>query len=103
MLKLVSYRNSVLARIADCPVNNHVPTVLYESLAKIFIEKNSIMKKISTKTFLISIATIILWMIGSHFILKENSSFTTIIIVAIIILTGLYSQIKKDIRINSEK
>ena len=60
------------------------------------------MKKISTKTLLISIVAIILWMIGSYFILKENNSITTIIIVAIIITGGLYSQIKKDIRINSE-
>ncbi|SDR66073.1 hypothetical protein [Christiangramia echinicola] len=61
------------------------------------------MKKISTRTLLISVTAIILWLIGSYFILKDNNSYTTIIIVAIIITGGLYSQIKRDIRINSEQ
>lgn len=61
------------------------------------------MNKIATRTLFISITAVILWMIGSYFILKENDSYTTIIIVAIIITAGLYSQIKKDLRVNSGK
>lgn len=61
------------------------------------------MRKISTRTLLISITAIILWMFGSYFIQNENNSFTTIIIVAIIITGGLYSQIRRDIRVYSEK
>ncbi|MBE7641783.1 hypothetical protein GUB10_15725 [Salegentibacter sp. BLCTC] len=60
------------------------------------------MNKISKKTLAISLASISLWMIGSFILFQEKNGKTTMIITAIVIMGGLYAQIKKDRRAYSE-
>ncbi len=54
------------------------------------------MKKISKKTLAIILISISLWIIGSFLLYPEKNGKTTIMIISIIIIGGLYSQIKKD-------
>ncbi|WP_405199094.1 hypothetical protein [Christiangramia sp. LLG6405-1] len=61
------------------------------------------MKKISTKTLFIAIFAFALFLTGSYFLLELKNGKTTILIVAIILIAGLNSQIRKDFRIHSEK
>ena len=58
------------------------------------------MNKISRKVKLIGIISICLWIIGSILLFHENNGKTTIMITALIIIAGLYSQIIKERKIN---
>ena len=60
------------------------------------------MNKISKKTLITTLTAISLWIIGSYLLIDEKNDKTTIMIVTIILVAGLYSQIKKDIAVNSK-
>ena len=54
------------------------------------------MKKISTKVKLIGIISISLWIIGSFLIYNQTNGKGISISTAVIIIAGLYSQIRKE-------
>jgi uncharacterized membrane protein len=64
--------------------------------------KTSRMKKISKALKITGLISICLWIIGSVFLYRENNGKITIVITAIIIIAGLYSQITKDRKVNTE-
>ena len=58
------------------------------------------MTKLTTKTLIITLTSISLWIIGSYLLFNEKNGKATITIFAVILIAGLYSQIRK--RSNSE-
>lgn len=60
------------------------------------------MNKISRTIKIIGLSSICLWIIGSILLFHENNGKIIILIAAIIIIAGLYSQIIKEIKINTE-
>ena len=60
------------------------------------------MKKISKKTKIIAVISICLWIIGSVFLLQESNSKFIILFTAVIIITGIYSRISRDIKTQSQ-
>ncbi|APS40165.1 MULTISPECIES: hypothetical protein [unclassified Salegentibacter] len=60
------------------------------------------MKKISTKVKIIGIVSIFIWIIGSYLIYNGTNGKGVSIATGVIIIAGLYSQISKDQKENSE-
>ena len=60
------------------------------------------MKKISNTVKITGLISICLWIIGSIILLNEKNGIGIIVITAVIIIAGLYSQIIKDRKVNSE-
>ena len=60
------------------------------------------MKNISTKIKIIGIISICLWIVGTFLIYSETNGKGVSIVTAVIIIAGLYSQIRKD-QIESSK
>ncbi len=60
------------------------------------------MNRISKMTKITVLISICLWVIGSFFLIQESNGKTVILITAIIIIAGIYSQINKDKKAHSE-
>ncbi len=60
------------------------------------------MNRISEMTKITGLISICLWVIGSFFLIQESNGKTVILITAIIIIAGIYSQINKDKKAHSE-
>ena len=60
------------------------------------------MNKTSKTLKFIGLASVCLWIIGSILLFRENNGKTIIAITAVVIIAGLYAQILKDRKVNSE-
>jgi len=60
------------------------------------------MEKLSKRSKITSLISICLWIIGSVFLFRVNNGKIFILISAIIIIAGIYSQITKDGKAYSE-
>jgi hypothetical protein len=60
------------------------------------------MKKLSNTVKIMGLLSISLWIIGSIILFNEKNGKATIVIIAVIIIAGLYAQIAKDKKIKSE-
>lgn len=64
--------------------------------------QTSTMKKLSNSMKIKGLLSICLWVIGSVILFNEKNGKTTIVVAAVIIIAGLYFQINKDRKVNSE-
>lgn len=64
--------------------------------------QTSTMKKLSNSMKIKGLLSVCLWVIGSVILFNEKNGKTTIVVAAVIIIAGLYFQINKDRKVNSE-
>jgi hypothetical protein len=60
------------------------------------------MKKLSNTVKITGLLSICLWIIGSIFLFDEKNGKTIILLTAVVIIAGLFSQISKEKNVNSE-
>ncbi len=70
--------------------------LLLSAYKNLCIAKKYKMKNISKKTKILSLISISLWIIGSLIIYMNDKNSNIIIVSAIIMIVGIYSQINKD-------
>ncbi|SDW47117.1 hypothetical protein [Flavobacterium degerlachei] len=60
------------------------------------------MKKLSNTVKITALISICLWIIGSIILFDEKNGKTIILLTAVVIIAGLFSQISKERKLNSE-
>ena len=72
-----------------------------QHIKNLCIAKKYKMKNISKKTKILSLISVSLWIIGSLIIYMNDKNSNIIIVSAVVIIAGIYSQINKDHKVNT--